>query len=76
MRTSFRDKKGFADKLNAERDQQFYYKEFYQMRNVKPLSFKWLKFDLAFTFYDVMNKLAYWDPRFGWKSFTVRYLAA
>jgi hypothetical protein len=23
-----------------------------------------------------MNKLAYWDPRFGWKSFTVRYLAA
>jgi hypothetical protein len=23
----FRDKKGFADKLNAECDQQFYYKE-------------------------------------------------
>jgi hypothetical protein len=36
----------------------------------------WFKFDLPFTFSDDMNKLAYWDPGFDWKSFTVRYLAS
>jgi hypothetical protein len=43
------------------------------MRNMQPLLFRWFKCDLPFTFSDVMNKLAYWDPGFGWKSFTVRY---
>jgi hypothetical protein len=30
----------------------------------------------AFTFSYVMNKLACWDPGFGWKSITERYLAS
>jgi hypothetical protein len=63
-----KNKKGFADKLSAECDQHFCYKEL-SNENAQ----RWFKFDLSFTFSDVMNKLAYWDPGFGWKSFTVRH---